>query len=175
MPSRWHSGDVGVTIGHLCGAACKRKTGQSCRTCRSAGTVRLVQLDDRGKPIYPRNGQRRHAIAPGLRRIRRRLWALRRRRDAIAPGLPRIGIGVSALILRRPPHSGLAPRLRLAAHRHRRFGAHIAYCAARRIRAWRYVCGLRRIGVGVWALILRIAPSAALGILVGCCAASVMR
>ena len=47
-------------MGHLCGAACKRKTGQSCQTCRSAGTVRLIQLDDRGKPIYPRNGQRRH-------------------------------------------------------------------------------------------------------------------
>lgn len=48
-------------MGHLCGAACKRKTGQSCRTCRSTGMVRVVQLDDRGTPIYPRNGQRRHA------------------------------------------------------------------------------------------------------------------
>lgn len=45
----------------LCGATCKRKTGQPCRTCRSAGAVRIVQLDDRGKPIHPRNGQLRHA------------------------------------------------------------------------------------------------------------------
>ena len=48
-------------MGHLCGANCKRKTGQSCRTCRSSGTVRFVQLDDRGKPIKPTDGQRRHA------------------------------------------------------------------------------------------------------------------
>ena len=50
-------------MGHLCGAACKRKTGQSCRTCRSTGMVRVVKLDDRGEPIYPSNGQRRHATA----------------------------------------------------------------------------------------------------------------
>ena len=50
-----------MAMGHLYGANCKRKTGQSCRTCRSSGTVRFVQLDARGKPIKPPNSQCRHA------------------------------------------------------------------------------------------------------------------
>ena len=52
-----------TAMGHLCGATCKRKTGQSCRTCRSSGAVRFVQLDDRGKPIKPTDGQRRQATS----------------------------------------------------------------------------------------------------------------
>ena len=48
-------------MGHLCGSTCKRKTGQPCQTCRSSGKARVVQLDARGKPINPPNGQYRQA------------------------------------------------------------------------------------------------------------------
>ncbi len=48
-------------MGHLCGATGKRKTGQACRTCRSSGGARVVQLDARGKPARPPNGQYRQA------------------------------------------------------------------------------------------------------------------
>ena len=40
-------------MGHLCGSTCKRKTGQPCRTCRTAGGVLMVQIDARGKPVKP--------------------------------------------------------------------------------------------------------------------------
>ena len=49
------------TVGHLCGATCKRKTGQTCLPCRRYGVRRFVELDARGKPINPPNAQRRHA------------------------------------------------------------------------------------------------------------------
>ena len=48
-------------MGHLCGSTCKRKTGQPCRTCRTSGGARIVQLDARGKPVNPPNGQYRQA------------------------------------------------------------------------------------------------------------------
>ena len=48
-------------MGHLCGASCKRKIGQPCQTCRTSGGPRLVQLDARGKPVKPPNGQYRQA------------------------------------------------------------------------------------------------------------------
>ena len=48
-------------MGHLCGANCKRKTGQPCQTCRTSGGARVVQLDARGKPVNPPNGQYRQA------------------------------------------------------------------------------------------------------------------
>ena len=50
------------TMGHLCGSTCKRKTGQSCDTCRTAGKARVVVLDDTGKPIKPA-GPHPHATA----------------------------------------------------------------------------------------------------------------
>ena len=50
-------------MGHLCGASCKRKTGQSCQTCGYSDRARVVVLDDRGKPIDPPNSRRRHATA----------------------------------------------------------------------------------------------------------------
>ena len=40
-------------MGHLCGSTCRRKTGQPCRTCRTSGGARVVQLDARGKPVKP--------------------------------------------------------------------------------------------------------------------------
>ena len=40
-------------MGHLCRGNCKRKTGQPCQTCRTSGGARLVQLDERGKPVKP--------------------------------------------------------------------------------------------------------------------------
>ncbi len=48
-------------MGHLCGSTCKRKTGQPCRTCRTPGGARVVQLDARSKPVNPPNGQYRQA------------------------------------------------------------------------------------------------------------------
>ena len=47
-------------MGHLCGNACKRKTGQSCDTCRTAGKSRVAVLDANGKPVKP-EGKRPHA------------------------------------------------------------------------------------------------------------------
>ena len=37
----------------MCGSTGKRKTGQPCQTCRTAGGARLVPIDDRGKPVKP--------------------------------------------------------------------------------------------------------------------------
>ena len=48
-------------MGHLCGANCKRKTGQPCRTCGHSGKARVVVLDERGKPIDPPNKHYRQA------------------------------------------------------------------------------------------------------------------
>ena len=48
-------------MGHLCGSTCQRKTGQPCQTCRTPGGARVVQLDARGKPVNPPNGQYRQA------------------------------------------------------------------------------------------------------------------
>ena len=50
-----------TTMGHLCGANCKRKTGQPCRTCGHSGRARVVVLDERGKPIDPPNKRYRQA------------------------------------------------------------------------------------------------------------------
>ena len=47
-------------MGHNCGKSCKRKTGQSCDTCRTAGNKRVAILDANGKPVKP-EGRRPHA------------------------------------------------------------------------------------------------------------------
>ena len=47
-------------MGHNCGKSCKRKTGQSCDTCRTAGNKRIAILDANGKPVKP-EGRRPHA------------------------------------------------------------------------------------------------------------------
>ena len=47
-------------MGHLCGSSCKRKTGQSCDTCRTSGKARVAILDANGKPVKP-EGKRPHA------------------------------------------------------------------------------------------------------------------
>lgn len=49
-------------MGHNCGSNCKRKTGQACVTCRTAGNQRIAVLDDTGKPVKP-EGKRPHATA----------------------------------------------------------------------------------------------------------------
>lgn len=50
-----------TSMSHLCGANCKRKTGQPCRTCRTFGVSLLVQRDALGKPIDPPNKHYRQA------------------------------------------------------------------------------------------------------------------
>ena len=47
-------------MGHNCGKSCKRKTGQACDTCRTAGNKRIAILDANGKPVKP-EGRRPHA------------------------------------------------------------------------------------------------------------------
>ena len=51
-----------MIMGHNCGSNCKRKTGQACVTCRTAGNQRIAVLDDTGKPVKP-EGKRPHATA----------------------------------------------------------------------------------------------------------------
>ena len=48
-------------MGHLCGANCKRKTGQPCRT---AGGARVVQIDARGKPVKPSPARKYRQATP---------------------------------------------------------------------------------------------------------------
>ena len=40
-------------MGHRCGSTCQRKTGIACETCRTSGRVRVVELDENGKPVKP--------------------------------------------------------------------------------------------------------------------------